>query len=93
MTEEVRQRTEGKTPYDWQLDIAEAFYLGVDSVIIAGTGAGKTLPFTMALLADSSGKSKIMIISTLNELERDQVSIIYPAISSYLQLSVTGETI
>lgn len=65
MTEEVQQRTEGKTPYDWQLDIAEAFYLGVDSVIIAGTGAGKTLPFTMALLADSSGKSKIMIISTL----------------------------
>lgn len=93
MTEEVRQRTEGKTLYDWQLDIAEAFYLGVESVIIAGTGAGKTLPFTMALLADSSGKSKIMIISTLNELERDQVSIIYPAISSYLQLSVTGETI
>lgn len=73
MTNEIQARCEGKIPYDWQLDIAEAVYLGLDSVIVAGTGAGKTLPFAMALLADVTAKSKIIIVSTLNELEHDQV--------------------
>lgn len=44
-------------------------------MIIAGTGAGKTLPFAMPLLADRTGKSKVIIVSTLNALEQDQVCL------------------
>ena len=73
MSDEVSKSCNGKKPYEWQLDLAEALYLGLDSVVIAGTGAGKTLPFAMPLLADTTGKSKIIIVSTLNELEHDQV--------------------
>jgi ATP-dependent helicase YprA (DUF1998 family) len=72
MADECLKRT-GYNPYDWQLDISEAILLGLDSVLIAGTGAGKTLPFVLPLLADRTGYSKIIIISTLNELEKDQV--------------------
>jgi len=38
-----RIRTEGREPFKWQLDAAEAFLLGLDCLIVAGTGAGKTL--------------------------------------------------
>ncbi len=61
------------TPREWQLDIAEAILLGLDTVLMAGTGSGKTLPFVLPLLADKKGLSKIIIVSTLNELEKDQV--------------------
>jgi bloom syndrome protein len=37
----------GTDPYSWQLDVTEAILLGLDSVVIAGTGAGKTMPFMM----------------------------------------------
>ena len=33
----------GTDPYSWQLDVA--ILLGLHSVVIAGTGAGKTMPF------------------------------------------------
>ena len=56
--EATRARCDGNTPYEWQLDIAEALYLGLDSVIIAGTGAGKTLPFGLTLLGDRTHQSK-----------------------------------
>jgi ATP-dependent helicase YprA (DUF1998 family) len=39
----------GKDPYDWQLDVTEAILLGLDSVVITGTGAGKTMPFMILL--------------------------------------------
>jgi ATP-dependent helicase YprA (DUF1998 family) len=74
MSDECFKRTK-KTPYEWQLDISEAVLLRLDSVLIAGTGAGKTLPFVLPLLVDKTGLSKIIIISTLNELEKDQVSV------------------
>ncbi|KAI0686049.1 hypothetical protein BC835DRAFT_1238823, partial [Cytidiella melzeri] len=51
MTEECLRRT-GNTPYSWQLDISEAILLGLDPVLMAGTGAGKTLPFVLPLLVD-----------------------------------------
>ena len=35
----------GQTPYGWQVDICEALLLGLDCIAIAGTGAGKTMPF------------------------------------------------
>lgn len=57
--------------YDWQLDVSEAILLGLDSVVIAGAGAGKTVPFTMLLLLDKD--KKIIIISPLKVLQVDQV--------------------
>ena len=40
----------GKDPYDWQLDVTEAILLGLDSIVIAGTGAGKTMPYILVLI-------------------------------------------
>ena len=34
----------GNNPYDWQLDVAEAIILGLDSIVIASTGSDKRLP-------------------------------------------------
>jgi ATP-dependent helicase YprA (DUF1998 family) len=51
MREELKSRT-GMDAYDWQLDVAEALLLGLDCSVIAGTGAGKTLPFVLPLLAE-----------------------------------------
>ena len=66
----------GKAPYPWQLDAAEALILGIDSVVIAGTGAGKTMPFVMPLFRN---KDKcIIIISPLKALQRDQVTPSFP---------------
>jgi bloom syndrome protein len=61
----------GTDPYEWQLDVTEAILLGLDSVVIAGTGAGKTMPFMMPLLLDR--KKKVLIISPLKVLQADQV--------------------
>ena len=52
--QEFRNRLCGKSPYSWQVDITEAILLGLDSVLLAGTGAGKTLPFVMPLLTDTT---------------------------------------
>ena len=64
------------TTYRWQLDIGEALHLGLDAYLLAGTGSGKTLTFSMPIFADESGKKMVIVISPLNELQRDQVS--YP---------------
>ncbi|KAF9225671.1 hypothetical protein BS17DRAFT_699754, partial [Gyrodon lividus] len=45
MCEELETRTNVMKPYDWQLDVAEAILTGLDCVVMAGTGAGKTMPF------------------------------------------------
>jgi ATP-dependent helicase YprA (DUF1998 family) len=63
-----------RVPYDWQLDVAEALLLGLDCSVIAGTGAGKTLPFVLPLFAQKTRK-RCLIISPLNALEHDQASI------------------
>ena len=72
------ERTNGLKPYEWQLDVAEALILGLDCLLIAGTGAGKSMPFVMPLfiLPDKM----VIIISPLNTLEEDQVhlTIYYP---------------
>jgi len=49
----------------------EAILLGLDTVVIAGTGAGKTMPFVMPLLLDK--KKKAIVISPLKILQADQV--------------------
>jgi ATP-dependent helicase YprA (DUF1998 family) len=66
----------GNKPYDWQIDVTEALLLGLDCVAIAGTGAGKTMPFGLPLLMDESKRKIVIVISPLNDLEVEQVSII-----------------
>ena len=55
------------------MDVTEAALLGILCVVIAGTGAGKTLPLVMPLLMDDTKKKKALVISPLNELEEEQV--------------------
>jgi ATP-dependent helicase YprA (DUF1998 family) len=45
----------GTVPYSWQLDVTEAIFFGLDPVVIAGTGAGKTMPFMTPLLQQEAG--------------------------------------
>ena len=61
---------------------------GVDSLVIAGTGTGKTMPFMMPLMLDS--KKKALIISPLKILQADQVcqpSTIPTSLLIFLQAS------
>ena len=62
-----------KEPYKWQIDIGEAIHLGLDCVLIAGTGAGKTYPMIISQLLPENKKKFTLIISPLNALEEDQV--------------------
>lgn len=62
---------------DWQLDIAEALILKLDTVLIAGTGFGKTTPFVLPMMLPEpplEGKRIILIISPLIDLMEEQVS-------------------
>ncbi|KZT02557.1 uncharacterized protein LAESUDRAFT_716769 [Laetiporus sulphureus 93-53] len=59
-------------PYDWQLDVTEAILVRLNAIVIAGTEAGKMIPFAMPLLLDHNSSKMIIIISLLNELEEDQ---------------------
>ncbi|KAJ3974830.1 P-loop containing nucleoside triphosphate hydrolase protein [Lentinula raphanica] len=67
---EFTRITGGLAAYPWQLDTAEALLLGLDWSVIAGTGAGKTMPFVMPLLIEPT--KRVIIISPLNALEEDQ---------------------
>jgi bloom syndrome protein len=58
-------------PYQWQLDVTEAILLGLDSVVIAGTGSGKTIPFMLPLLLHP--EKMVLVLSPLKVLQRDQV--------------------
>ncbi|KAJ7114322.1 P-loop containing nucleoside triphosphate hydrolase protein [Mycena epipterygia] len=59
-----------KPPYEWQIDVSEAIVLGLDAVVIAGTGAGKTIPFMMPLLLHP--QKFVLVISPLKILQEDQ---------------------
>ncbi|KAF9560218.1 hypothetical protein CPC08DRAFT_690339, partial [Agrocybe pediades] len=72
MRDELERRSGGLIAYDWQLDVAEALLLGLDCSVIAGTGAGKTMPFVLPLLVET--KKIVIIISPLNALEEDQAA-------------------
>ena len=61
------------TPYEWQIDVAEALALGLDATVIAGTGSGKTLPWALPLLLDENRDKICLVISPLNELEAEHV--------------------
>jgi ATP-dependent helicase YprA (DUF1998 family) len=75
---QIFYRRFGKDPYEWQLDVTEAILLGLDSVLIPGTGAGKTMPFMMPLLLDKH--KKVIIISPLKVLQVDQVRALLKSI-------------
>lgn len=66
------------TPWESQLDAAEALHLSLDTELIAGTGFGKTLTFLLSLMVEPSTGKKwktAIVISPLNALEEDQVSL------------------
>ena len=69
--EGYKSRCDGREPYDWQLNVAEAVMRGLDTTVVAGTGAGKSEPFIMPTLAGSTRTT--VIISPLKNLEEDQV--------------------
>ena len=73
MSQMLQDVFDGKTPYDWQLDAAEALFLGLDCIVVARTGAGKTIPFVLPLFVQHSRNKLVLIISPLNALETDQV--------------------
>ena len=66
MSQKVQDVFNGKTPYSWQLDTAEAIILGLDCVVFAGTGARKTIPFMLPLFVHDSQDKLVIIISSLN---------------------------
>ena len=74
--DKFRQVCPGKIPHKWQVDVTEALLLGLDSIVIAGTGAGKMMPFVMPLLLDETKTKMVLVISPLNELEAEQVSFL-----------------
>ncbi len=73
MDQKLQDDFDGRSPYNWQLDAAEALILGLDCVVVAGTGAGKTIPFALPLLVQDSLDKLVLIISPLDALETDQV--------------------
>ena len=63
----------GIMPYDWQVDLAEALTLGLDTTVIARTGSGKTLPWAIPLLLEQDRDRICLVISPLNKLEADHL--------------------
>ncbi|EMD39694.1 hypothetical protein CERSUDRAFT_121909 [Gelatoporia subvermispora B] len=55
-------------------DVSEALLLGLDCLVIAGTGTGKTYPAVMPLLIDDTKQKKVIVLSPLNDLEVDQTA-------------------
>jgi ATP-dependent helicase YprA (DUF1998 family) len=75
MSRKLQDIFNGRIPYEWQLDAAEALILGLDCVVVAGTGAGKTIPFVLPLFVQDSRDKLVLIISLLNALETDQARV------------------
>ena len=64
----------GHPPYEFQLGIGEAMHLGLDVLVVARTGAEKVLTSIMTLMLEENANKMVIIVSSLNELQRDQVS-------------------
>lgn len=80
-----------KKPFLWQLEVAEAILCGEDVIVDVGTGSGKTLCFTLPLLADGAQDDIVLTVSPLTALMIDQVCI-SPIYSTVIYLGV-GEYI
>jgi superfamily II DNA helicase RecQ len=73
MAQKLQEVFGERSPYHWQLDAAEALILGLDCVVVAGTGARTTIPFALPLHVQDSPTKLVLVISPLNTLETDQV--------------------
>ena len=62
--------------------------LGLDCVVFAGTGARKTIPFVLPLFVHDSQDKLVIIISSLNALETEQVKFSFTALSSVFTNSI-----
>jgi ATP-dependent helicase YprA (DUF1998 family) len=62
-------------PFQFQLEAAAAILCGEDLIIDVGTGAGKTLCFTLPLLLNTEDIS--MIVSPLSALMIDQAGFTF----------------
>ncbi|CAK5270381.1 unnamed protein product [Mycena citricolor] len=60
-----------KPAHPFQIDFAEAMILGLDSILIAGTGAGKSITYMLPALHQCD--KLVLIISPLKILQEDQV--------------------
>ena len=65
--------------------------LKLDSLVIAGTGSGKTIPFMLPLLAHP--EKVVIIISPLKVLQRDQVMMSILFNSKVVSSTVLGPEI
>jgi ATP-dependent helicase YprA (DUF1998 family) len=75
LTDAVKLAFNQNTPHNFQLDdVAEALILGLDAMLVAGTGSGKTLPWAMPLLLDEYKERACIVISPLKALQADHVS-------------------
>jgi ATP-dependent helicase YprA (DUF1998 family) len=83
MSRKLQDVFEGRIPYDWQLDAAEALILGLDCVVVAGTGAGKTIPFVLPLFVQDHWGKLVLIISPLNAPETGQVRFLLTVSAFY----------
>ena len=82
MSKEFRRRSNGKVARKWQIDAAESLLLGLDTVVIAGTGAGKTTPYMLPLFLQETTEQLLVVVEPLINLQRDQVSNHYVIIES-----------
>jgi superfamily II DNA helicase RecQ len=75
--------------HEYQLNSAYAMLTGIDSSVIVGTGAGKSLCYALAALAAGKGTSEkkmVIVISPLIALMKDQVG----NVSCLLEKNLTG---
>jgi hypothetical protein len=54
MTQKLQEVFGGRSPYHWQLDAAEALIVGLDCLVVAGIGAGKTILLALPLVVQDS---------------------------------------
>ena len=73
--EDITKQIFGYSPREWQTKVVEKVLEGHDAIVIAGTGAGKSLIFAMlavaAALAGFDGV--VIVICPLKSLQKDQV--------------------
>ncbi len=68
-----KKAVDPRSAYDWQLVVAEAMLVGLDTVLIMGTGAGKMILFMLPLLMDQ--QKKVLVVLPLKVLQDDQVHL------------------